>query len=130
MSVRPLNRREFARNLAVGAALLPLSAPTTCDSAEQQQRSDKNSTSGRHKPDPKNNVQQVEKTERPSPADLLLDIVRQRYPDERLSDEILARIRGDLEVDLFRSNMLSRYPLQNSDAPAFVFFAYRGDDRT
>jgi hypothetical protein len=67
---------------------------------------------------------------RPLAADVedhLLAVIRGRYPDPRLSPEVLREIRRDVAGDVERSRALSNYVLHNSDEPAFVFAAYRGD---
>lgn len=63
----------------------------------------------------------------PTLADLLLEVIRLRYPHERLTGEVLAHIHGEIRADLFGAALLRGYPLRNSDAPAFRFAAFRAD---
>jgi len=109
-------RREFARRVAVGAAV-PLTATlkTAATAADKTQQSEK--------PQPEKKT----KVEPPSQADLLLEVVKQRYPDKRLDKTVLNAIRNDLRGDINRSKVLSNFPLKNWDEPGFVFAAYRND---
>jgi|GEM_PF-1684189 len=61
------------------------------------------------------------------PIELIVELIRQRYPDERLDDAALAAIRRDVAGQLQRSRALSNYPLQNGDRPAFVFAPFLAD---
>jgi len=120
MSKEFVNRREFAKRVAVASSAVPLAAglgESTAAAAEL--------------PDDDTKPAKAEKPEAPKPksqAELLAEVIRQRYPDERLDEKTLARIRGDVASDLRRSRALSAFPLSNSDEPAFVFAAYRQDD--
>jgi hypothetical protein len=60
------------------------------------------------------------------PADLLLAMVKQLDP-ERLNEEHLALLKVDVELNLRRSALLSRFPLTNADEPAPVFRAWRAE---
>ena len=67
--------------------------------------------------------------EPPPPAALLLETIRQRYPDKRLDDqEVLQGIYSELRGDLARSRRLSSFPLKNSDEPGFIFSAFHTSD--
>ena len=61
----------------------------------------------------------------PEPEDLLLAALLRQYPGEHLTDEMLAGIRAGLKNNLAESERLRAFPLDNSDAPAFLFRAYR-----
>lgn len=101
-----LNRREFAGRIAAGAA--PLIAGATGETTQAQEK----------KPD------------EPKPLLLIdrqLDLVRQQYPDQRLDATALAEIREDLEIQLARSALLSKFPLANGDEPGYVVQAWRKD---
>lgn len=102
------HRREFARRLTLAAAgTIPLAGASAAIMAAD-------------------NDEQAEKKPA-SPAELLLDLVKQKYP-EHLEEEQLALIRKDIESILSRSKALSSFPLVNADEPAFVFSAYRADE--
>ena len=118
MSTESVNRRDFAKRVAIGATL-PLTATlgTATAASDQKPRQAK-------KPQPEK--KQLAKP--PSQADLLLEVVKQRYPCKRLDDSVLSAIRNDLRGDMARSKVLSRFPLKNSDEPRFVFAAYRNDE--
>jgi hypothetical protein len=120
MNLPSISRREFAARLSLGAAAIPLAAVPAAALASQAQAPKSSETPINAQPDPT-------EPKPPTQSELLLDVVRLRYADERLTDEVLEHIRGEIEADLFRSAVLHGYPLKNSDAPAFVFAAYRGD---
>lgn len=61
------------------------------------------------------------------PAELWLALVKQ-LDSERLTDEHLEQIRADVELNLLRSSVLSRFTLTNADEPAPVFRAWRAED--
>lgn len=66
----------------------------------------------------------------PSPADRLLELVQQRYPDQRLDAAALAEIREDVDALLARSARLSAFPLTNGDEPGYyVVRAYRKETK-
>lgn len=104
MSKKYLNRREFAGRIAVGAA--PLVSMAAADSAGAQEK----------KPD---------EPKAPSLVDRQLELVRQQYPDKRLDAAALAEIREDLETQMVRSALLSKFPLANGDEPGYVVKAWR-----
>ncbi len=119
-----LNRRQFARQIALGAGAVPLAAITaqTVLPAADTKPAD---------PEPPATPQPAgEKPEpprEPTPEELLLEALIRRYPDERLDGESLGGIFGELLSDAHRSTVLSSFPLQNHDEPAFVFAAWRSD---
>lgn len=61
----------------------------------------------------------------PAPADLLLAALLEQYPGEHLTDEMRAGIRDGLRNNLAESERLRAFPLDNFDAPAVIFRAYR-----
>ncbi|MBD3674903.1 MAG: hypothetical protein HUJ26_15405 [Planctomycetaceae bacterium] len=54
--------------------------------------------------------------------DLLLDVIRQQYPSEKLTPEVLQQIRRDIAGHQYRSRVLKDVTLTNGEAP-FVFTA-------
>lgn len=117
MSPESVNRREFAKRLAAGAAVAPLAGCLSQDAVAGKQQE----------------PQQPEQPKPPAdqqipPERLLLEVVRKRYPDKRLTLDVLASIQNDIRGDLARSKVLSSFPLNNWDEPRFVFAAYRNDD--
>ncbi|GAB4134782.1 MAG: hypothetical protein Tsb009_00180 [Planctomycetaceae bacterium] len=116
MPGKNVTRRQFARQIAISATAVPLtgclpdSSPTVLanESDAKKKHADKSETSS-------------------DPADLLLSVVKQQYPHENLTDEVLAKIRSDIRYQLRMSRTLSKFPLKNADEPAFVFSAYRND---
>jgi hypothetical protein len=101
-----VNRREFAKAAAAGA--VPVIAALTAGAAEAQE-------------------QQTEPSKPPSPAERLLELVQQQYPDKRLDAAGLAEVREDVDALLARSARLSAFPLTNGDEPGFLVRAFRKD---
>lgn len=104
----PLTRREFASMVAVGSILT--GAPLAAADAD--------------KPDKKPGDQAQPAAD---PIDLIIDLVKQQYPHERLDEAALEEIRVDVRQHLGRSKVLSTFPLMNSQEPGFVFSAWRAD---
>jgi hypothetical protein len=61
------------------------------------------------------------------PVELWLALVKQ-LDCQRLSDEDLQQLRAEIEVNLLRSSLLSRFGLTNADEPAPVFRAWRAEE--
>ena len=101
MSQSKLNRRAFAKTAAMGtaASITMLSSKPAAAAQEVQV---------------------------PTEADLLLEVIKQRYPAE-FKEEELSEIRRDLLSHVGRSKTLRDFPLANADEPGFVFAAYRGE---
>lgn len=104
-----VNRRDFAQHLAVGLGLTAVTATTTA--AQEPDKTEKKD------PPPRP----------PTPAELILTGIVQQYPSEHYTDDVIEGIFGDIRGDLARGRELSKFPLQNSDEPAFIFAAYRSD---
>jgi len=108
-----VNRRDFARTIAAATAA------TAATSLEPASADDKPKKPSKPKAPP----------EPPPPAALLLETIRQRYPDKQLDDqEVLQGIYSELRGDLARSRRLSSFPLKNSDEPGFIFSAFPNSD--
>ncbi len=102
MSPPNINRRDFAKGLAVGAvgpALL-----TGRDAPAQQQPNE------------------------PTADELLVRQIVQEQSDERITDEVVGEIQSDVRGNRSRGKRLSAFPLHNSDEPGFLFAAYRKAD--
>ena len=124
-----VSRREFARTVALGTAgLTALGTGTAANAVAGDEKPA--GTDPPAKPRSEAEAGSEERSvEGPRAAeDLLLEIVRQRYPHENLTEDVLEAIRRDLRGVVARGELLRRYPLKNSDEPAFVFSAYRGPD--
>jgi len=108
-----VNRRDFARTIAVATAATAATALETASAND----------------DPKKPSKPKDQPEPPPPAALLLETIRQKYPDKRLdSQEVLQGIYSELRGDLARSRRLGSFPLKNSDEPGFIFSAYHAAD--
>jgi hypothetical protein len=102
MSKKLLNRRDFAGSIVAGTAHLIVVA--TADATQEKK---------------------LEESKPPSLVDRQLDLVQQTYPDKRLDAAALAEIREDLEIQMVRSALLSKFPLTNGDEPGYVVKAWR-----
>lgn len=102
------SRRDFAQSLAMYVGL-GTAAGTVPVAAAISQEPEK------------------DKPRLPAPPDLILASLIQQYPSEHYTEEILEGIAGDIRLDLARGRELSKFGLQNSDEPAFVFSTYRSD---
>ena len=80
----------------------------------------------RQTPDEK--PEQAVPEETPSELEYLAGLILRRYHDDRLDESALTGIVRDLQADLIRGRVLSRFPLTNADEPAFTFGAWRADD--
>lgn len=98
------HRRDFACYLAAGAAGLSASPVSGDDKSTDE----------------------VPKLGSFSEPELLLELLR-RIDAERLKREHLDQLRGDLELNLQRSKVLSAFAMTNADEPAPVFAAWRSE---
>ncbi|HEV3006566.1 MAG TPA: hypothetical protein VGX78_19000 [Pirellulales bacterium] len=104
----PLDRRTFAKRLAVGAmAAAPAVALRADEPANDAKREPPATTANER-----------------TPEDLVLALVKRQYP-KNLDDAKLAQIRGQIEHQMSRSRVLGSFPLTNADEPAPVFAAWR-----
>lgn len=112
----PVNRREFGKRLAVGAAAVSTAGAIVADTDDEPA------------PPALPEDPASAKSDAPlSQSRLLLEVIRLRYPDRRLDQKALAGILRELRGDVVRSRILSSFSLQNQDEPAFHFAAYRSD---
>jgi hypothetical protein len=103
------DRREFARR----AALVSLGIGTVSDAEAVQVGTDP--------PSPNAPPERLRRPEK-----LLLDVLKQQYPSEHLTPDVLAEIEQDIASFLRRRRQLRAVPLDNGHAP-FVFQAFRND---
>lgn len=103
----PLSRREFAKSLATATAALPLATavPTVAD-------------------EPKKPAELIKPDPLRMEAALWLELIRTRYPDPRLTPDVLTLVAGDVFGDIMHCRRVSSFPLKNSDAPSFVIAAW------
>jgi hypothetical protein len=133
MATSGFTRREFTMAIA-GGAVLAANQPSPSfgqdsasdrDGSKQAPSSDKK-VSGKDD-SPKKKPADEEPPEPPPEAAYLIGLITRRYPDERLDEVAVTGIVRDIYGDLARGRALSRYPLENSDEPGFVFQAWRAD---
>ncbi len=105
-----LSRRGFAKSVAVAAAGLPVAAVALSDEPK--------SPTEPPKPDPL----RVE-------MGAWLESIRVRYPDPRMTPEVLALIAGDVLGDIMHCRRVSSFPLKNSDSPAFAMTVWRSPNQ-
>lgn len=133
MSEPSLDRREFAGRLAAGVGALPwLAAGGTLVAAADQQP-----TATGPKPESKPAPDKDAAAKTPPPADapgaaaseirLQIDLIKTRYPDERLTDDVLRQVTEDVQADRHRAEVMNSYPLRFSDEPPPSFAAWRSD---
>lgn len=111
METRNIPRRAFVEQVVTGVTALAGAAATASANAATETTP----------------VTSVQELAADKPAGLLLALVKQLDP-ERLDAEHLALLRADIESNLRRSALLSRFPLTNADEPAPVFRAWRAEE--
>ncbi len=117
-----LNRRDFGKKAALTTALGSLSLFQPAGVSRGEEAAD----AAAEKPEPA-----IAEPIPPEsiPVDLLLlEVVRQLYPDRKLTRPILEDIRRDIRHELRRAAAIKAVPLTNADEPAALFAAYRGED--
>lgn len=100
-----VSRREFARSIAAVAAL-----PATVALADDPKPPTPD------KPDPL----RIELA-------LWLELIRIRYPDSHLTENVMKLVAGDCLGDIMHCRKVSSFPLRNSDPPAFAMTVYRAN---
>src|SRR5437899_3095105 len=108
-----LSRRDFTKGLAAVAGTLPIMAATS---------------SASHSAEPDKPTEAERSDSVRTELALWLELIRTRYPNERLTPEVMTLIAGDVLGDILHCRKVSSFPLQNSHAPAFVFRARRSED--
>ncbi len=103
-----LNRRQFGKHAAASALLLGAASGSSAEADDHQPAI--------AEPIPPQSI----------PVDLLLlEVVRQLFPERKLTRPILGEIRRDIRSDLRRSQAIREVPLNNANEPAALFAAYR-----
>ena len=103
---KSMKRRDFAKAVAAGAVVVPLNEGGIAEKAEAQEK--------------------TESDESPrAEVDLLMELVKQRYSLDELTEEELDAIRGRLKGKLANSRQLGEFALENSQEPAFVYPVFR-----
>jgi hypothetical protein len=62
-----------------------------------------------------------------SEVDLLVELALRDVPKEHRTPQVVTEIRLDVERNLGLGKTVARFPLENGDAPATPFRAYRAD---
>ena len=115
-----ISRRDFTRNLAATA----LAAGTVGGVAIADDRKDDQTATPQAAAAPA--AQAAAADDALTPEEHLLAVVQHLYPDEQLTPQRLDAIKDQLGRYLRRSQVLSSFPLTNSDEPVTLFAAYRG----
>ena len=63
-----------------------------------------------------------EEPKKMSPADLIVELTKQRHPHERLTDDFLAALRSHIELNFSYSETLDNFGLINADSPGPIMF--------
>ncbi len=103
----PLSRREFAKSLATATTVLPIATTASSVVADE----------------PKKPADAIKTDPLRMEAALWLELIRTRYPDPRLTPEVLTLVAGDVLGDILHCRKISSFPLKNADAPSFVISA-------
>lgn len=128
MSDLPVSRRDFQKSVALGGAAATVAAAGIAAAGA----TGKQQAAAVDRPP----VQAEKPTDTAAPAEEprelrieehLLEAVLIRYPAEQLTPEIQQSILSELRTDLYRSVVLSSFPLENAHEPAPVFAAWRSD---
>ncbi|WP_010583925.1 hypothetical protein [Schlesneria paludicola] len=123
-----LDRRQFTKQLATlsGAATTALLSTSISKAEGHPPPSDPaNPVDAPAEAKPERKDDGRERAVHPSEELLLLHLLVQRYPSERLDDAAIRGIFGEIRGDLVRGRVLSQFPLKNSDGPSPGFRAYR-----
>ena len=116
-----VSRRQFGRRLALGTAAVSLTGHSSVEA-------DKKPKPATPDDQPKKKMSK-DADKAPPPGLLLLEIIRQKYPDKHLDEEdVVTGIYRELRSDLARGERLSKFPLKNSDEPATHFAAWRAEN--
>ena len=105
-----ISRRGFAKSVAAAAAGLPVAAVALAEEPKPPAEPPK--------PDPL----RVEMA-------AWMDSIRVRYPDPRMTPDVLKLIAGDVLGDIMHCRRVSSFRLKNSDAPAFAMTVWRSPNK-
>ena len=117
------NRRQFSRQLAMGTGCLAASLtaiPALGDEVPPPPNLPEDGASAKTPEKPGR--------QEPPPEVLLLTYLVRTYPSDHFDDEAIQGIFRDIRGDLARGEVLSEFPLKNSDEPVSAFRVYRGAD--
>ncbi|MEX0727458.1 MAG: hypothetical protein WD065_14375 [Planctomycetaceae bacterium] len=115
MTESPLDRREFHAKLTKGAALFCLAAAATEPVCAQEAQSADQPTA------PEND--EAAEAEKPhSPAVLIVELTKQTFPHDRMSDDFLIALQSYVELNLSYSQTLDSFGLTNADPPGPMMF--------
>ena len=107
-----LDRRAFGAALVAGSATI---GATTARGADDQ-------------PAETDNVAPAKSSlDEASDVELLLALALREVPADKRTPEVIDEIRLDIERNLGLGRIVARYPLENGDAPAPPFRAWRRD---
>ncbi|MCA9116450.1 MAG: hypothetical protein KDA79_15300 [Planctomycetaceae bacterium] len=126
MSDLPVSRREFQKTVALGGAAASVGGTAAAAASGTGQPA----AAGRSPVQAEKPADPPAPPEEPRPLRIeehLLEAVLIRYPSEQLTPEIQKSILSELRTDLYRSVVLSSFPLENAHEPAPVFAAWRSD---
>ncbi|MFN0197569.1 MAG: hypothetical protein ACKVT0_12565 [Planctomycetaceae bacterium] len=114
MSESHLDRREFHSRLTKGVAMLGLAASVDVACADEKNAAKKPDDTA--KDDPPDEPKEM------SPAELIVELTKQQFPHERLTDDFLAALRSHVELNFSYSQTLDNFGLTNADPPGPMMF--------
>ena len=106
----PVDRRTFTHTLLTASALTAVTGAADVQAADEDKKP-------------------ADKPPESPPGALFLQLVLQTSPHAKLAGEALEEVQTDIEQQLRRSRVLSKFPLANGDEPAGGFRAYRARDK-
>lgn len=117
-----IDRRQFAKGLIVATTSIAIASKSSIGQADDKPAAEEDKDQ-QSKPE-NSDVRE----ELPPQEIVLLNLLMQRYPSENYDRPTLRGIFSDLRGDIARGEILSQFPLTNSDEPGYVFRAYRRDN--
>ncbi len=126
MPDRCVSRRDFARQVALGTATLPLGASALlsgCGGPPEAPDHAPGAASEESKSSPPESESKAAAFLKE--AILLVELIKQRYPDSRMTDQVLTEIGREVGINLLRARAVANVALDNADEPVFVFMPFR-----
>ncbi|MEK6259817.1 MAG: hypothetical protein AABP62_14455 [Planctomycetota bacterium] len=120
-----IDRRHFAAQLALGAGALTAAVTPFASTIAVDNKPTTDKTEKGDKPDEKKPDEAATAPELPPVEVILLTYLTRRHPSDHYDEAAIQGIFRDIRGDVARGKQLSKFPLNNSDEPAFVFAAYR-----
>ena len=118
MSESHLDRREFHGRLTKGVALLGLAASVNVACADEKNSAKESG----NKPADNATDNPPDEPKKMSPAELIVELTKQQYPHERMTEDFLAALKSHVELNFSYSETLDNFGLTNADPPGPMMF--------